>query len=269
MTDAFIASLGMYDFPWTRDANDALWRAVGGRLRAAGFDAPATLDRRDAGEVWREPGLIFGQTCGYPYMTLLRGAVALIATPIYDLPGCDGANHRSFLVARANDPRREAREFRGARAAINGWDSNSGANLFRAAIAPLANNGVFFGSAIVTGAHRRSLEAVRANDADLASIDCVTYALVARGQPDLVAALRVVGETARSPSLPFVMSAALADKRLTATRAALHDTLADPALRDVLRALGLAGAVDATDADYQRVLEIERGAIAAGYPTLA
>src|SRR5579863_7521808 len=96
VTDEPVASLGMYDFPWTAAANDALWAALGGRLRAAGVAAPVGLTRGvDLHALWRSPGLIFGQTCGFPYVTALRASVALIATPVYAFAGCRAAAHRS------------------------------------------------------------------------------------------------------------------------------------------------------------------------------
>ena len=68
----------------------------------------------------------------------LRDSATLIATPDYAFPGCEGGTHCSFLVARAGDPRLTLPDFRGATAAVNSSTSNSGMNLFRAAIAPLA-----------------------------------------------------------------------------------------------------------------------------------
>ena len=79
-------------------------------------------------------------------MSGLKDAVTLIATPEYAFPGCEGASHRSFIIRRAGDPRRNLSEFRGATAALNGHDSNTGMNLFRAAIAPIARGAPFFGA---------------------------------------------------------------------------------------------------------------------------
>lgn len=52
-----------------------------------------------------DPQLLFAQTCGYPLMHSLSGKVQLIATPCYDLPGCRGNLHCSWLVVRENDSR--------------------------------------------------------------------------------------------------------------------------------------------------------------------
>ena len=91
-----VAALPMYDFPWLAQANDTLWAAIALRLRDWGVQSPAALTRGvDAASQWRDPGLIFGQTCGYPYAKDLRAAVTLIATPEYAFPGCEGAAHRS------------------------------------------------------------------------------------------------------------------------------------------------------------------------------
>jgi len=225
MTEALVASLGMYDFPWTAKANDALWTALADRLRAAGIDAPSGLARgADLHETWRDPRLILGQTCGYPYVATLRGRVALVATPIYAFAGCQGAWHRSFLLAGKRQARRSLADFAGARAALNARDSNSGMNLFRAMIAPLAHGRPFFGKVIVTPV---------------------------------------------TPALPFIMSADLAQSHLSAVRAALFATLDDPALAAARKTLGLVGAEIFDDADYDRVAQIERDAIALHYEELA
>jgi ABC-type phosphate/phosphonate transport system substrate-binding protein len=270
VTDALVASLGMYDFPWTAAANDALWAGVATRLRAAGVAAPPRLTRGvDLHELWRNPRLIFGQTCGYPYVTALRPKVALIATPIYAFPGCRGAAHRSFLVASKLRKRRNLADFAGARAAVNAPDSNTGMNLFRATIAPIARGRPFFGQVTVTGSHAASLAAVSEGAAEIAAIDCVSFALLRRGRPDLTRSVEVIARTPFSPDLPFIMSAGLAEVHLGAIRAALFATLEDPALAGARAALGLAGAAILGDADYQRVADIERRAIAAGYSALA
>ena len=270
MTDARVALLGMYDFPWTAKANDALWAAMAERLSAAGVDAPRSLSRgADLHELWRNPKLIFGQTCGYPYVTQLRGDVALIATPIYAFAGCHGPSHSSVIVANKQRTRRALVDFAGARAAINARDSNSGMNLFRATIAPIAEGRAFFGQVIVTGSHEASLAAVSGGAADIAAIDCVSFALLQHGRPELTQNVEAIAHSPPSPALPFIVSADLAKAHLGAVRAAFFATLNDPALEGPRKTLGLAGAEILGDADYNRVARIEQEAIAAGYPALA
>lgn len=268
--EAPIAALPMYDFPWTVAANDALWASISARLAGASVRAPGRLTR--GGELvalWRHPGLIFGQTCGYPYMTALRDSVTLIATPEYSFPGCDGASHRSFIIRRLSDPRRALGEFRGASAALNAHDSNTGMNLFRATVAPIAGAAPFFRGNIVTGSHEASVEAVAEGRADLASIDCVSLTLIGRGRPELIERVAVVVESVASPCLPFIASGSLPPSTIAAVREALFAALDDPNLAETREALGLAGARILVQPDYDRVLALEREAVAAGYPKLA
>jgi ABC-type phosphate/phosphonate transport system substrate-binding protein len=270
MAEALIASLAMYDFPWTAEAYGTLWAAMANRLRASGVDAPPRLTRGgDLHETWRRANLILGQTCGYPYVTALRQRVALVATPIYAFPGCEGAQHRSFVVARKEAAGRCLEDFAGVRVALNAYDSNSGMNLFRATVAPLAKGRRFFGSAVVTGAHVASLEAVIEGRADIAAIDCVTFGLLRRGRPSLTDAVTLIAETPLSPALPLVMNADLAKTYLKPVRAALFAALEDPALANARETLGLVGAEILDDADYDRVAAFEREAVALGYPELA
>jgi ABC-type phosphate/phosphonate transport system substrate-binding protein len=265
-----VAALPMYDFPEIASANDALWRRIAAGFAVRGVEAPAALTRGiEPSTLWRDSGLIFAQACGYPYMTGLDDAVRLIATPEYTFPGCDGADHESFIVCSARDSRRDLAAFRGAVAAVNFWDSDTGMNLFRAAIAPFAGGRPFFAEAIVTGSHAASLEAVAGGRAALAAIDCVTFGLLARIRPWLVARVAVFAKTPPSPGLPFVLSAKLPEATLAAVRAALFEALADPALAEARAAIGLKGARVLTTQDYERVLDLEREAEAAGYPRLA
>jgi ABC-type phosphate/phosphonate transport system substrate-binding protein len=269
-SSALIASLGMYDFPWTAQANDALWAAIAKRLRDAGVNAPDALTRHaDLTAIWRDPNLIFGQTCGYPYVSHLSGKTMLVATPIYAFPGCDGPSHRSVIVVHKRRTRPALADFAGARAAINGRDSNSGMNLFRAAVAPFAQGRPFFSEVIVTGSHQASLAAVNAGSADIAAIDCVSLALLRQGRPDLSENVEAIADSPSTPTLPFIISATVAERHLGALRDALFATLEDPALAQARRTIGLIGAEILGDADYERVAQLERDAIAAGYPTLA
>ena len=253
-----VASLGMYDAPWLRAENDRLWAVVRGGL---GADAPAALDRtRSLERIWNDPDLLLAQTCGYPLMTSLPGVARPVATPVYDLPGCEGGWHCSFVVVRATDRAEGVASLRGRRAAINGWDSNTGMNLLRATVAPHADSGRFFGSVVESGGHVASLAMVRDGGADVAAIDCVTHGLIARHRPALLDGVRVVARTPSTPALPFVTAAGASDTQVAALRAALAFALPWSGLA-LSRLVG--------PLDYEPVLALEREAAAYGYPTLA
>jgi ABC-type phosphate/phosphonate transport system substrate-binding protein len=267
--ETLIAVLPMYDFPWTAAANDALWAAISALLAEAGVQSPTRLTRGgELAVLWRHPALIFGQTCGYPYASGLKDGVTLIAAPEYSFPGCEDASHRSFLIRRVSDSRRELREFRGAVAALNTHDSNTGMNLFRAMIAPIAGGAAFFSSIVVTGSHKASVAAVDNGQADLASIDCVSFALLGRGRPEFIERVAIVAESPLSPCLPFIASASLPALMIAAVRKSLIAALADTDLAQTRAVLGLTGVRVVAPADYDRVIEIERDAAAADYPRL-
>lgn len=266
---AHTACLPMYDPPHLRAANDALWDAIARRLAAAGVGGvPGRLSRGDdLDALWTDQTLLLGQTCGYPLMTRLGRAVRVVATPIYDAPGCDGPTHCSRITVRADSRFGTLADLRGTVCAINEPTSNTGMNLLRAALAPVAGGRPMFRAVRITGSHAASVKAVATGEADVAAADCVTWALLADAEPDLVPRLRCLAETPASPALPFITAAGTDDATRSLLYRALADALADPALAPVRQALRLKGA--APPADYGRVLELERQAAALGYPTLA
>ncbi len=260
----------MYEFAETRDALDTLWGEIAAHLDAAGIaGAPRHLTRgKPLHEIWRDPHLLLGQTCGYPLLTQLAGRARVVATPVYDVPGCDGAWHRSFVVVRNDAPYRVIADLRDVRAAVNGWDSNSGMNLFRRALAPYASGRPMFASVTVTGAHAASFVAVADGDADVAAIDCVSYWFIAQENPRAAARIRILAETAPSPGLPLITNGATSDAEIVALRGALRAALTSPAARQALAVLRITDFVVLDDDAYDVVLDYERQSIAAGYPRL-
>ena len=140
MVTARIAVLPMYDFPPLREAHDELWAALRQRLVAAGVErVPLQLSHvTDHVASWLHPELLLGQACEYPLAVRIAGQVRMVATPRYTAEGCTGACYRSAIIVRTADPAGTLLDLRGRRCAYNEADSNSGMNLLRAAIAPLA-----------------------------------------------------------------------------------------------------------------------------------
>jgi hypothetical protein len=111
----------MYDLPALRQATDDWWAGLARALMAAGIDGvPQHLERQlGLDEVWRHPGLLISQTCGYPLTHALAGQLQVVATPAYGVEGCDGATYRSVFLVRDGDPAEELADLRGRRVAIN------------------------------------------------------------------------------------------------------------------------------------------------------
>lgn len=263
------ASLPMYTFDAA--ANAALWRALATAMAAEGIaDVPADLEMPDDLPThWRAPDLLLSQTCGYPLVMHLKREVAVLGAFVYAAAGCDGARYSSAFIARADDPAHGLIDFRGRRVAYNGVESQSGYNCLRAAIAPLAGGRAFFAETLRTGAHYRSLQAVANGDADLAAIDCVSFAGFIRREPELGRRVRVIGYSAAVPGLPLITQGATDTETLARLRRAIGAVIADPALASVRDALFIAGFEVLDFEAYDGIRVMEANAIAAGYPALA
>jgi len=271
MTAPRIAALPMYDFPELTAAHDALWQQIAARLAAAEVGSvPLTLSHElPYTEGWRHPGLLLGQACEYPLAKSPGTTVRVVATPQYSAPGCDGARYCSVIVIRRDDAATTLADLKGRRCAVNQRDSNSGMNLLRAAIAPLANGAPFFGTVTVSGAHRESARMVADARADVAALDCVSFAHLERCDRALTDALRVVAWSPSSPSLPLITARATDPATLHALRDALQSVAQDPALAAVRARLFLRGFDFDHDGTFAEVLELEASARALGYPVLA
>lgn len=258
-----ISALPMYDFLELQPAHDALWSAIAERLVAAGVrNVPTRLTRDiEHRETWRHPQLLLGQACEYPLAKSFGEHLAIVATPRYGAPGCTGLFYKSAVIVRAGDPAGSLAEMRGRRCAVNEIDSNSGMNLLRAALAPLAAGARFFGSVTVSGSHRRSVEWIAANEADVAAVDCVTFAHLQSIDPALTRQVRVLSWTPPSPCLPFVTARSTDPATLARLRAALAAVVADPSLAPVRQQLFLEGVDLAPDVTLTRVLKLEQEAV--------
>lgn len=256
----------MYDLPELRMQTEALHRALADYLGRHGQKTDRMSRPDDLMEHWSDPRLLLSQSCGYPLLSL-PSRVQVVATPVYTAAGCDGAWYRSALVVQRDDPVADLQALRGRVCSINGWDSNSGMNMLRAVVAPLAEGRRFFRRVLVTGSHAASIAAVGARDADLAAIDCVTLALLQRHRPALTAQVRILDWTMPAPGLPLITAGD--DKRRDLLRQALAAMAADVELGAVRRALLLDRFVVLPDDAYLAIRVLEDQAIMAGYPVLA
>ena len=264
------ASLPMYDLPELRAATDAWWAGLARALRAAGLETvPDALTRQDDHEaLWREPELLFSQTCGYPLTHAYRDALRTVATPVYDAPGCEGCRYSSVIVVRAEDPAADLAAMKGKCVAVNSRTSHSGCNALRRSLAPLAAGRAFFSEVVMSGGHGASLQAVAEGRADVAAVDCVTYALIARHRPNAVAGLRVLAFTEPAPGLPYVTAAGAFEALCDRLRAGLSEAMRDPTLAEARAALLIAGIEVLPPEAYDRIDRMEREAAELGYPEI-
>jgi ABC-type phosphate/phosphonate transport system substrate-binding protein len=266
-----VAGLPMYDLPELRWAHDAWWQALARAFRAAGVaDLPPALDRSlGHHELWGRRDLLLGQACGYPLTHEFADRLALVATPCYAAPGCSGASYRSWILVRDDSGTFRLEQLAGGRAAINDRASQSGCNALKALVAPLAKGRRFFASVIVVGSHVESVAAVRDGRADVAAVDCVTYALLARHRPAALFGTRIIAAGATTPALPYVTAAGTDAGTLGRMKAAFRAALADRAAMAAREALLIANVELLPLAAYDAILEQERAAAALGYAELA
>jgi hypothetical protein len=265
-----LAALPMYDLPELAWANDELWTAIGQHLRDDGVQGvPAHLSRGlPLHALWTDPSLLLSQACGYPLMTVLSGQVRVVSTPRYRAQGCKGPFHRSAVVVRLTARAEALADLAGRRLALNDETSGTGMNLLRALIAPLARGRRFFSQVEITGSHLASAEAVAGGVADVAALDCVTWAHLQRLRPALAAQLRVLTWSASSPGLPLISARDTTAATLAAIGRALGEVSRDPALTGARRELLLEGFSKLPPARYLSTLHWERFAADLHYPEL-
>ena len=251
-----IAALPMYFAG--ENAHAMWWHGLAAALRAEGvLNVPDVLTGpEDYLAHWLAPDLLLSQTCGYPLTHALAGKVQLVGTLHYAAAGCDGANYCSHVLVRADDARATLADYRGAVAAFNSPDSQSGFNSFRHTLAPLGQG--FFRQWLETGAHRQSIEKVRTGAADIAAIDCVSFDLLHRHEPGWLAGVRILTQTASAPGLPLITSLKTSPDQLTRLRAGLARAVADPALSAARDAFGIVGFEVLPLAAYDVITHMER-----------
>ena len=184
----------------------ALRRTVKGLLAARGVLVEGDPDWPESELLthWQQPGLILSQTCGYPLVTRLPD-VQVVGCFHYTAPGCEGYQYRSVLAA------------------------------------PLVKDGPFFAQTSFSGSHRQSLIDVKRGAGDIAAIDCVTWALLQRHEPERLAGLAVIDHTPLTPGLPLITSHHTSPETLNAIRDALHALVSSPAHRAVCDAVLIGG----------------------------
>jgi ABC-type phosphate/phosphonate transport system substrate-binding protein len=270
----WVAALPMYNVtPALADDWRALLAHVHARMRPwldPRGDSLAIVEPLGAtlSDFWLRDDILLSQTCGYPLVHSLANRVQLVATPAFRVDGCENGDYHSVLVASRAIDARSLEDCRGLRAAYNSDDSNSGMNLLRQSVAPLAGERPFFSLVLETGSHLASLRALAVDQtADVAAIDCVTFEFVREHLPELADGVRVIGVTQAAPGLPLIASKNVAPQGIAALATALSDTVMEDS--PLARRLKLKGFVRRPLDDYARIRLIENDAIALGYPQLA
>jgi len=237
------ASLPMYDRPELSDAHRQYWAALRQALKNVGIDSPAELDKDGYGlDFWADARLVFSQTCGCPYKKYLHNRVGLVATPDYAIAGCPAGYYRSYFVIRKADRGKTLPAFIDSVFAYNELDSQSG---YVAAWNHLKPRGRWFRHLLETGSHINSVLSVASMEADIASIDAMTWQLIDR-YDDVATELMILEKTIPTPGLPYITSLNNDTQLVYEALLAAIENLPF----DVLRILGLRGIVRIPEEAY-------------------
>ncbi|MEK6236529.1 MAG: PhnD/SsuA/transferrin family substrate-binding protein [Planctomycetales bacterium] len=223
-------------------------------------NVPDRLNREHAYEdQWTSPDFLFGQACGYDVRMAHADHLQVVATPCYQAPGCEESNYRSLVIVRENARFNSVKDLRGTRCVINTPTSHSGMNVLRALVAPLHCESRFFSEVRVSGSHERSLRMIQRGEVDVAAIDCVTHALLAKHRSHELEGTRILWETRRVPAPPYVTASSTPPDAVSAMRAAVCRALDDPAIAEVKQTLLLSGVEILSDDAYLPIelLELE------------
>jgi ABC-type phosphate/phosphonate transport system substrate-binding protein len=245
MTTPF-AALPMYDWPEVSGSWDELWAIMQPELVARGIDAGEALSRAPDHEAqWNDPQLVLGQTCGWPYISVLRGKVAPVARFDFGLGGRPGDYHSVYIAASERDPA-DILADDAAIIATNAFNSQSG---FRA-LSQLSGSPTAVPASrfLVTGGHRNSIKAVAGGRAQLAAIDAQSWRLALAHEP-AAAKVRVAGRSSDVPGLPLITAPAFS--RSTAQIFAALQGAIESLPRNGREALCIAGLVPARPEDYE------------------
>lgn len=264
-----IASLPMYVI--TPAAVQTLWDWIRQDLiKQLGSSYSALVEEvlnspQDLHEHWQQADVLISQTCGYPLMTELKNKVNLLGSFEYDVPFANGIYCKSVIICKANNSATQLADFKNQVVAFNNTQSQSGYNSFRHLIAPLSNNGQFFQSAVATGGHRASVLAVQSGQADIASIDGVTYHGFLKHAPEITQGLKIIATTHSYPGLPLISALNTPRTVLMALKNTLQGLHLQPALQDTLKTLFIKKFSVSSWQDYEVCLVMEKQAKALNY----
>ncbi|ESY57595.1 MULTISPECIES: PhnD/SsuA/transferrin family substrate-binding protein [unclassified Mesorhizobium] len=205
---------------------------------------PAILppDELDHHQLWLHPALLFAQTCWGPMELGLSKHVQVVGQPSYDAyEGGEGELYSSALVMRTGEGP-EVRSpadgkaslpldlMRGKSFTYNSLDSMSGIIALARDLQAAGESLDIFSSRSESGGHRGSIVAVAEGKADIAAIDCESWALAQRFEP-AANAVKVVGWTARRKGLPYITARTTPEKTLKALREALAGSAEQPRIQ--------------------------------------
>ena len=192
---------------------------------------------------------------------LADSGMELLAVPVPSGPRYQGRPvYYSDVVVRRESEFESFFDLRGAAFAFNEPRSHSGFNVVRAYLAEFGQHEGFFGSAVESGAHARSIEMILAGAVESAAIDSTVLEWLQSRRADLANELRVIEAIGPSPIPPWVASKKLASPLRRQIRQVLLHLHRNPAGQAALAQARLEKFLEAEDRDYDPIRRMAREA---------
>ncbi len=255
---------GMYaSTPALQNAWRALFSSLPKFLDGCGDDQFNLVFRTDD-ETYRDPALLLGQVCGYPYLKKWAATHRPVCVPLFAVDGCEGAQYSSWFITSADSAVTDLASAHGKSVAVNSAGSNSGMNVLRHAVAELCGGEKFFAEVLMSGSHQQSIDLVASGHAQLAAIDAATFSFAISTQPAWQKSIRIIGQSAHTTAPPFVAPVGVFENDHPAITDALNECLRclDEKHRNTLT---LRGFRQVTTTDYDSILALEKFALERGY----
>lgn len=210
--------------------------------------------------------------CGLPYSQKFNRPdrpIELLAAPVMVSERYRGQPiYFTDVIVRRDSPFRSFADLRGKSWAYNDPESNSGYNMPRDHLVRLGETSGYFGRTVASGSHQASIGMVVDGAVQAAGIDSVVLDLEFKSRPELTLQLRIIESLGPCPIPPVVVSSRLPAGLKTALREALVGMHENPPGRAILSDGLIARFVEVRDADYDKIREMVRRALAAGFLTL-
>jgi phosphonate transport system substrate-binding protein len=209
--------------------------------------------------------------CGLPFIQYYRHTpqqLSAIAAPVMQRPRYRNRPvYFADVIVNADSNIATFNDLAGKTLCYNDPGSNSGYNLLRQRLIQAGHSKDFWGKAILSGSHQRSIRWVIHGLADCAAIDSTVLEQELQNFPELVSQLRVVESIGPSPMPPVVLAQHLGPEYIYRIQAALLQP--DIALRSAMERAEIRRYAAIESKDYEAIAIQYDAALQAGYERLS
>lgn len=212
--------------------------------------------------------------CGLPYVLRTRPHAADSPLEALAAPVLQGERFQnrpiyySDVIVRRDSPFQSFADLRGASWAYNEPESQSGYGITRYWLANMGETNGYFGSAVQSGFHQKSIRMVARGKVDASAIDAQVLAVELRDHPQLAEQLRIIERLGPSTIQPLAANSRLPAQLKRDIQAILAEIHRDPDGRAYLDRGLIDHFVPVGDADYDDIRAMLVVCERAGFLTL-